>query len=60
MFEALTGIAVALQKRPRGNVPVIVFESTPAPSSMATVVTDHFAQQGWSRAVISWGNSPTG
>jgi UDP-N-acetyl-D-mannosaminuronic acid dehydrogenase len=44
MFEALTGIATALQSKPAGNVPVIVFESTLAPSSMATVVKDHFAR----------------
>ncbi len=34
LFEALEGIAKALQKKPAGNVPVVVFESTLAPSSM--------------------------
>jgi UDP-N-acetyl-D-mannosaminuronic acid dehydrogenase len=59
MLEALTGIAVALQRRPRGNVPLIVFESTLAPSSMATVVTDHFAKHGLVEGRdILLGNSP--
>jgi len=59
MFEALTGIALALQKRPKGNVPVIVFESTLAPSSMATVITDHFAKHGLIEGKdILLGNSP--
>lgn len=59
MFEALTGIALALQKRPAGNVPVIVFESTLAPSSMATVIKDHFARHGLVEGKdILLGNSP--
>ena len=59
MFEALTGIALALQKRPKGNVPVIVFESTLAPSSMATVIKDHFAKHGLIEGKdILLGNSP--
>lgn len=59
MFEALTGIAQALQKRPKGNVPLIVFESTLAPSSMATVIKDHFARHGLVEGKdILLGNSP--
>ena len=59
MFEALTGIALALQKRPSANVPVIVFESTLAPSSMATVIRDHFAKHGLLEGKdILLGNSP--
>src|SRR6187399_3259232 len=46
LFEALTGIAAALKQKPAANIPVIVFESTLAPSSMATVIRDHFARQG--------------
>ena len=38
LFEALNGIAAALQKKPAGNVPIVVFESTLAPSSMVTVM----------------------
>lgn len=59
MFEALTGIAEALKKKPAGNVPVIVFESTLAPSSMATVVREHFARHGLVEGKdILLGNSP--
>jgi UDP-N-acetyl-D-mannosaminuronic acid dehydrogenase len=59
MFEALTGIATALQGKPAGNVPVIVFESTLAPSSMATVIREHFASFGLLEGRdILLGNSP--
>ena len=34
LFEALDGIASALKDRPAGNVPVVVFESTLAPSTL--------------------------
>lgn len=42
LFEAVTGLAEALRGRPRGNIPLVVFESTLAPSSMATVIRDLF------------------
>jgi UDP-N-acetyl-D-mannosaminuronic acid dehydrogenase len=42
LFDALTRVAQALQNKPEGNVPIIVFESTLAPSSMTTVIRDHF------------------
>jgi len=59
LFEALTGLAQALQTKPAGNVPIIVFESTLAPSSMATVVRDHFAKFGLMEGRdILLGNSP--
>jgi UDP-N-acetyl-D-mannosaminuronic acid dehydrogenase len=59
LFEALTNIAVALQQKPAENVPLIVFESTLAPSSMATVVRDHFARYGLIEGRdILLGNSP--
>jgi UDP-N-acetyl-D-mannosaminuronic acid dehydrogenase len=59
LFDALTRVAEALQHKPAGNVPVIVFESTLAPSSMATVVREHFARYGLveGRDVLL-GNSP--
>jgi UDP-N-acetyl-D-mannosaminuronic acid dehydrogenase len=59
LFEALTGVAEALQHRPPGQVPLIVFESTLAPTSMATVVREHFARYGLQdgRDVLL-GNSP--
>jgi UDP-N-acetyl-D-mannosaminuronic acid dehydrogenase len=59
LFDALTRVAEALQHKPADNVPIIVFESTLAPSSMATVVRDHFARYGLleGRDVLL-GNSP--
>src|SRR6185436_4466206 len=59
LFEALTGIAAALKQKPAANIPVIVFESTLAPSSMATVIRDHFARQGLVEGTdVLLGNSP--
>jgi UDP-N-acetyl-D-mannosaminuronic acid dehydrogenase len=59
LFEALTGIARALGRKPAGNIPLIVFESTLAPSSMATVIKDHFARHGLIEGRdILLGNSP--
>ncbi len=59
MFEALEGLALALRKKPAGNIPVIVFESTLAPSSMATLMKDHFARHGLVEGKnILLGNSP--
>jgi UDP-N-acetyl-D-mannosaminuronic acid dehydrogenase len=59
LFEALDGIAAALQKKPAGNVPVVVFESTLAPSSMLTVVRPLFAKYGLEDGRdILLGNSP--
>ncbi len=59
LFEALDGIAAALQKKPAGNVPVVVFESTLAPSSMLTVVRPLFEKYGlYDGRDILLGNSP--
>ncbi len=59
LFEALTNIAVALQRKPPENAPMIVFESTLAPSSMATVVREHFAAYGLIEGRdLLLGNSP--
>ena len=59
LFEALTGIEAALASRPAGNVPLIIFESTLAPSSMATVIREHFAKGGLVEGKdILLGNSP--
>ncbi len=59
LMEALTAVGTALQGRPAGNLPVVVIESTLAPSSMATVVREHFASFGLieGRDVLL-GNSP--
>ncbi len=59
LFESLDGLAAALAKRPPGNIPVIVFESTLAPSSMATVVRERFERAGLVEGRdILLGNSP--
>ena len=59
LFEALKGIASELSQRPPGNVPLVIFESTLAPSTMATLVRDFFARHGLveGRDVLL-GNSP--
>lgn len=59
MFEGLHGIARALQSKPEGKVPLIVFESTLAPSSMMTLIKDHFLQYNLKEGQdILLGNSP--
>ncbi len=59
LFEALNGLATELVSRPAGNVPLIVFESTLAPSTMATLVRDLFASHGLVEGRdILLGNSP--
>ncbi len=59
LMGGLTSLAEALQKKPAHKVPVIVFESTLAPSSMATVIKDHFAKYGLIEGKdILLGNSP--
>lgn len=59
LFEALNPLAEALKERPAGNIPLIIFESTLAPSSMATLVREHFARFGLEEGRdILLGNSP--
>ena len=59
LFEALTGVGEHLRERPKGNMPLIIFESTLAPSSMTTVVREHFARYGLVEGRdILLGNSP--
>lgn len=59
MFEALTGLAQALQKKPKDKKTLIIFESTLAPSSMSTVIKEHFAKYGLIEGKdILLGNSP--
>lgn len=59
MFEGLEGLALALKKKPAGNIPIVVFESTLAPSTMATLMKDHFAKHGLIEGRdILLGNSP--
>jgi UDP-N-acetyl-D-mannosaminuronic acid dehydrogenase len=59
LFSGLTSLAEALQKKPADTVPLIIFESTLAPSSMATVIKDHFARFDlFEGKNILLGNSP--
>ena len=59
LLESLEALAPALGARPAGNVPLIVFESTLAPSSMATVVRELFASHGLVEGRdLLLGNSP--
>jgi UDP-N-acetyl-D-mannosaminuronic acid dehydrogenase len=59
MFEGLHGVARALQKKPADKVPLIVFESTLAPSSMMTVFKEHFLKYDLREGRdILLGNSP--
>jgi len=59
MFDALHGIAKELQKKPADKIPLIVFESTLAPSSMITLIRSHFQEYGLEDGRdILLGNSP--
>jgi UDP-N-acetyl-D-mannosaminuronic acid dehydrogenase len=59
LFGGLTSLAEALQKKPANKVPLIVFESTLAPSSMVTLMKEHFAKYGLIEGKnILLGNSP--
>ena len=46
LLEALRGVATALGQRTAGSVPLVVIESTLAPTTMQTVVRPLFAQHG--------------
>ncbi len=46
LFEALDGIAEALRDKPAENIPVVIVESTLAPSTMATLIRERFARHG--------------
>ena len=59
MFEGLQGLASALQQKPPEKIPLIIFESTLAPSSMCTLMRDHFSKYGLEEGQnILLGNSP--
>ena len=59
MFEALTNIAKELLNKPASKKPLIIFESTLAPSSMTTMIKEHFASYGLEEGRdILLGNSP--
>lgn len=59
LYEAMDNIVQELQKKPVNKKPLIIFESTLAPSSMVTVIKDHFARYGLIDGKdILLGNSP--
>lgn len=59
LFGGLTSLAEALKNKPKDKIPVVVFESTLAPSSMATVIKEHFEKFGLIEGKdILLGNSP--
>ncbi len=59
LFGALHSLAAALQKKPDEKIPLIVFESTLAPTSMLTLIADHFEEYGLKDGEnILLGNSP--
>ncbi len=59
LMDALTEIATALRDKPADTMPLIIFESTLAPSSLATVVREHFARSGLEEGRdLLLGNSP--
>jgi len=59
LFGGLKSLAEALQKKPSDKIPLIVFESTLAPSSLATLIKDFFATYNLLEGTdILLGNSP--
>lgn len=59
LFSAIDGLAEALRERPPGNIPLVIIESTLAPSSMYTLVKDRFAGHGLEEGRdVLLGNSP--
>ena len=59
LFEALENLGSALQKKPAHKVPLIIFESTLAPTTMDTLIRAHFKKFGLEEGKdILLGNSP--
>ncbi len=59
LMAALDGLCLALREKPAGNLPLVVFESTLAPSSMATLIREKFASFGLEEGRdVLLGNSP--
>ncbi len=59
LFGALDSLAQALRNKPAGQVPLVIFESTLAPSTMATLIKGHFERYGLLEGRdILLGNSP--
>ncbi|MBK7172718.1 MAG: nucleotide sugar dehydrogenase [Bacteroidales bacterium] len=59
LFGALDKLGEALSKKPAGKVPMVVFESTLAPTTMDTLIRTHFQKYGLQEGKdILLGNSP--
>lgn len=59
MFGGLEKLAEALQKKPEGKIPLVIFESTLAPTTMDTLFREHFKKYGLEEGKdILLGNSP--
>lgn len=59
MFGALEKLAEALQNKPVSKIPLIIFESTLAPTTMDTLIREHFKKYGLVEGEnILLGNSP--
>lgn len=59
LFGALNKLAEALQNKPANKVPLIIFESTLAPTTMDTLIREHFMKFGLVEGKdILLGNSP--
>ncbi|MGC1392162.1 MAG: nucleotide sugar dehydrogenase [Bacteroidales bacterium] len=59
LFGALEKLGEALKAKPAGKVPLIIFESTLAPTTMDTLIKEHFAKYGLVDGKdILLGNSP--
>jgi UDP-N-acetyl-D-mannosaminuronic acid dehydrogenase len=59
MFGALEKLGEALQKKPAAKIPLVIFESTLAPTTMDTLFREHFIKYGLEEGKnILLGNSP--
>lgn len=59
MFGGLEKLAEALQKKPADKTPLVIFESTLAPTTMDTLFREHFKKYGLEEGKdILLGNSP--
>jgi len=59
MFGGLEKLAEALQKKPANKIPLVIFESTLAPTTMDTLFREHFKKYGLEEGKdILLGNSP--
>jgi UDP-N-acetyl-D-mannosaminuronic acid dehydrogenase len=59
LFGALDKLGEALRNKPDGKIPLVIFESTLAPTTMGTLIRDYFMKYGLEEGKdILLGNSP--